>query len=1647
MPRNNANVDEQVVEMRIDNRQFVSGAEKTISVLDKLKQALSFKNAADDFDSIQKSANNIDLSGMAADVEAISQRFSTMGLIGMGVIKNLTDSVTNFVTNTVKGLTIDPISQGWGKYEDIARSTSTIMAATRMEEIPERYGTQLEYVKDMLGEVSWYADETSATLTDMTNTIGKFTSSGMKLENAAAAAMGVYNVAYAAGATNAEAGRALYNFAQAVSVGSVKLMDWRSIENANMATIDFKNTILETAADMGTLTASVDKTGNVVYKTMKGTEVSAKNFSDALSEGWFTSSVLEKVLTDYGEYSRRLSAVMDKNSFSLSGISTSEVMGYFDGVTEAIERGIPKEEALKALQEELAGVMDKDLLPSLDALDQAYLELSDEELAKSKAAFLMGQEYKTFSDVIDATRDAVSTGWMKTFELVIGDAEQAKDVWSAVGDEFYDIFAGGAAWRNAVLSLWNDPNQERGLGKNLVSGRDSLLNAIKELYLGIRTYIDPIVEAFQKVFRLGDTTQTKNIAQKLLDLTYRFEEWSKKVALSDKATEGMRNAFTKLFELLKKGLGILKPVFKVIGTGISLIKQFVEVFFESFTEDGFDFTYFKEGIGGLFETIIEKCGAAWEAVKTFYNSLKANPTVNSILSWIETAFGSIWGFVNKIVGGIGDLKVELPSVEGASEKISGFWQKMWDRIKNIHIDTDKLKESFGKLGEIIGTVYNGLVGDPEEFKAKLTQMLTNAIQAAKDALSNITLSDVFEGAKSGTLLYMALQFSQFVTSFKKATDEFKSIPEAITGTFKHLSKAIDTYGAQYKANNLLKMAEAIALVAAAMWILSKIPERDFASVTVALAFFMIILSKIANNLSKMGSQFSNNKYTAFVRVMPDFAGSLIAIAILLGVAAAALFALAKLSWDDIWKGLDAMALVLLASVIALSALSKNLDKDVDTKALGKLVSIALVISAAGKAMSRLKGMSWGQILAAAAALGGVIIAVTWGLSMLQDSNVSSGVGVMLGLMSVLVVIYAIMPLLFALTAYIQKNNIDALLGAILVLVVIAGAAVGLTALLAKVGSSKGALKGAGALALIGAAFVLFAASLAISAPAILAIMAGLVGILELIGTITDAKLDQSLKVLGVLGLLLLVIGTGAALLGAGMLSAGAGFAAFGAGAILVAGALGILTLVLAPLAEAIVDFCNTLAENGEVVVKIVSVVIAGVLAALLASKLKIGLTTIAIILTVIAVIHEYGPMILEVLGVILEDVLNFLLTLIPMFYKFLVIAVIMIIDEAANALREKYQALESAIENLISVIIETAAKVFFQLLGDLIGSFVQWISDRIGPVGKWLAERLGVEVDEVGRAVADGFGSWGDSIGDATYKAFGGAEREASSGAASLIDAFNKEFASGETDVMSTLTGTIANINKQINPQAEASGKDTGNSYLSGLTGAFGKGSGLEDISDAVLGSLDQTEGSKTLGGNSGVGFANGLTEKMGDNEQAGALIAWAQQNGYIGAMDIHSPSRVAYRLSGLFSQGLINGMADSESDVADSSRDLAVKMAESIENALTTISAIADEDFSINPTITPVVDMTNVDAAAGSVSDMFASTSMSSASKIGRTMADLDRLAASMTKVTEAKNNVSQDHYEVNIYTQPDMDEEAIADAVVYRISNGVVRKGAALG
>ena len=273
-------IDQRVVEMRFDNRQFESATKTSMSTLDKLKQALKFDNVNKSFESLNKSASKVDMSGLSKSVETVSSRFSALEIAGVTALANITNSAVNAGKRIVSALTIDPVTTGFREYETQMNAIQTILANTSHQ------GTTLEDVNSALNELNKYADQTIYNFTEMTRNIGTFTAAGVDLDTSVSAIKGIANLAAVSGSTSAQASNAMYQLSQAIAAGRVSLQDWNSVVNAGMGGKVFQDALMNTAEAMGIV---VDR---------------SQSFRESISaaggnESWLTSEVLLNTLEQF----------------------------------------------------------------------------------------------------------------------------------------------------------------------------------------------------------------------------------------------------------------------------------------------------------------------------------------------------------------------------------------------------------------------------------------------------------------------------------------------------------------------------------------------------------------------------------------------------------------------------------------------------------------------------------------------------------------------------------------------------------------------------------------------------------------------------------------------------------------------------------------------------------------------------------------------------------------------------------------------------------------------------------------------------------------------------------------------------------------------------------------------------------------------------------------------------------------------------------------------------------------------------------------------------------------------------------------------------------------------------------------------------
>ena len=479
-------VDERVVSMEFDNDRFEKNVSTSLSTLDKLKKALRLDGATKSLEEVDSSFNKF-----TAVVEASKAKWDALEVVAVGALLKIGSQAVATGERLVKSISVDQISEGWRKFSDKTTSVATLVAQ----------GNAIEYVNEQLEKLNWFTDETSYNFTDMVSNIAKFTATGKGLEESVQAMEGIASWAALSGQNPATASRAMYQLSQALSAGYMRKEDWKSIQNVSMDTDEFRQKTIEAAIALGTLQDNLDGT----YTSLMNTNVSftKTQFVDSLTEGaWFTSDVM---MTVYRYYASAVDSIykVTENTGQLA----SEVMDdIHKKAKEFTAQGLIEDEAI-----------DKAII-ALGYVDEAGNALFDHFGLK---AFEAGQNARTFADAIDSVKDAVSTGWMNTFEKIFGNADEATVLWTKLANSLYDLFAEGGNVRNDMLdealvsSSWSkltDFIEEAGIEVS------DFEKAVTKAADGHGIYIQRLIQDYgslQEVFTSGEiSARTASIVMK-----------------------------------------------------------------------------------------------------------------------------------------------------------------------------------------------------------------------------------------------------------------------------------------------------------------------------------------------------------------------------------------------------------------------------------------------------------------------------------------------------------------------------------------------------------------------------------------------------------------------------------------------------------------------------------------------------------------------------------------------------------------------------------------------------------------------------------------------------------------------------------------------------------------------------------------------------------------------------------------------------------------------------------------------------------------------------------------------------------------------------------------------------------------------------
>lgn len=821
-------VDERVVEMRFDNKQFEQNIQTSLSSLDKLKKSLNLEGAAKGLETVNDAANKCsgNMSPLSNAVETVRVRFSALEVMAITALQNITNSALAAGKNLVSAFTIDPIKTGFEEYETQINAVQTILANTSSK------GTTLDQVNNALDELNHYADMTIYNFTEMTRNIGTFTAAGVDLDTSVAAIKGIANLAAVSGSNSQQASTAMYQLSQALAAGTVKLQDWNSVVNAGMGGQVFQDALKETA-----------KVHGIAIDEMIKDEGS---FRETLSKGWLTSDILTETLAKF---------TGDLNEDQL------RTMGYTD-------------DQIKSIME------------------------------MGKTANDAATKVKTFTQLFDTLKEAAQSGWTQSWEIIVGDFEEAKELLTEVSDTFSAVINASADVRNKMLQDWKD-----------LGGRTMMIEAVKNVFEGLVSVAKPVREAFNEIFPPMTGKQLAEITERIRDLTAKFK-------MGEESSKNLKNTFKGVFAVLD----IVGQAFKAVAGGVGeLIGLFLPAGNGVLSLTG----SFGEYLVKLDETV-KKTDVFGKAVSTVVDIVKI------AITFVKTAGEKVKEF-----GKTAGEKFDFPGFE----LFHSFLERVHDRMAQIGDGAGKMKSgvivAFEMMGEALEKckflkVMEALWTAVKVIAGGIADAVGTMMGTLAEKLGNADFSGVLDVLNSIAVGGIALSISKFL----------KSVTEPLDG----VRKCFEAYQTNLKSGTLLKIGAAIALLAGSIVAISLI---DSDKLSVSLGAITVLFANL------LGAMAIFNKISSDTGKVSKACTAMIAMSVAVSILAGALKKVSDLDWGELARGLVGIAgltTIIVASSKAMASGQKQVMKGATS-----LIIFGAAIKILASACRDLSKLQWDEL--------------------------------------------------------------------------------------------------------------------------------------------------------------------------------------------------------------------------------------------------------------------------------------------------------------------------------------------------------------------------------------------------------------------------------------------------------------------------------------------------------------------------------------------------------------------------------------------------------------------------------------------------------------------------------------------------------------
>ena len=1488
-----ATIDDKIVAMSFESSKFESGVSAAIRSLDKLKTALKFPEAGKALLGIGDAFKRLNLGHVAQGVDQVSNRLSSLRLVAIGVLTDITRRALYAGTQLVKSFTIDPIKAGLQEYATNLNAIQTILANTQAA------GTTLEDVNAALKQLNDYSDKTIYNFSQMAKNIGTFTAAGVDLDTAVGSIKGIANLAAVSGSSAEQAATAMYQLSQAISSGRVSLQDWNSVVNAGMGGTVFQRALAQTAVAMGTLD---EKTLKLTGK-MKNVSIAGESFRNSISarpgeKSWLTSEVLTTTLEQF-------TGDLTKAELAAQGFNDAQI----------------------------AAIM-----------------------KTAKTAQLAATQVKTLEGVLTTAKETAASGWAQTWQIIFGDFAEAKTLFTGISNAINGFIKSSAEARNKVLADWKALGGRTLLIQIIKQAFQDLGEIIKPIKQAFRDIFPAQTgkDLYYLTVQLGLFLERLKPSEQTIDnLRRTFRGLFSIFSIGLKVISGIIGMFRRLFSAAGGGEGGFLTLTARIGDFFTALNkslekgQQLEKFFNRLGDilgaplqviglladalsdlfSGFSSGGVSDGINDVtraltpFEAIVDNVSKVWDAfvdsfsksgdvftaagesaakgMGEFTNALgdaAANMNFEAILAVIRTGLVAGIAVMFKKFLGKGSL---IEQLGGAGGGILGNISQTFDALRGSmvalqnNIRAKTLKEIAIAIALLTASVVALSFVNPDKLKASLTAMAVAFAQllAAMAILEKITTHTGFLKMPFIAASMIALAAAIDLLSVAVVALSFLSWEDLLKGLggVAALLAAIAASVGPLSASSagLIRAGVGITAIAIALNLLA-IAVRQLGSMD--MASLGKGLGSIAVSLGIMVKATALIKPAGLIRMGVGLA----AIAISLNLLALAVKQFSGMSMRELAKGLGAVAITLGVLTAALFAMS--MIKGLKVTSI-QLIAVAGALKIIASAISQLGGMSLEDIGKGLGALGVALVGLAVGLKVMSGSIAgAAALAITAGALGILV------PQIMLLGQTSWKTLVKGMVGLGIALGILAVAAQLITP------AVPGVLAFSVALLALGAAIALIGAGLFLISAAFSALVVALptgVGVMVAAMQEFARGMIENAKLL-ILGILEIV-------------------EAFAATAPKFADAL----------VKIIASFLDAVIESAPKIAEAFSALLRAGLQVLTDNQDQIIAAGLGLILSLLQGIRDNIP---QLVAVVTDIIVNFLVAL-GNNYTRIVQAGADLMLKFISGIINNIGRVTLAVMQIILKFVSTVASN----LGKIATAGLSVLTKFLDSIAKNLGKVIKAGTDIVVKFI-EGIGNAGSRIITAAVNTVIKFIEGIGKNAGKLADAGLKMV----IDVMNGISDAIDANSEELG----AAGVRMAGAMIRGMANAIRGGVG--EIKDALLslipgplksfaGKLGLNSPSKVFyefGGYIVEGLANGISANGDQVTKSMVAMSEAVIKATEDTFQTHSPSKVMYEIGKFVGQGFAQGLRGSASDIRDSFAELNEKLTEAMRTARETIAS-----------------------------------------------------------------------------------------------------------